>query len=117
NGTTIGGLLTMIGFAAFGKNPKNSYPLMLGVYLGTVFSIYEANDSGPLLAGLFVTTLAPLAGRFGPIIGILVGIAHLSAVMYTGALHGGLNLYNNGFTGGLVATIFVGILTGYREKE
>ena len=117
NGATIGGLLTMIGFGAFGKNPKNSYPLMLGVYLGTVFSIYDANDSGPLLAGLFVTTLAPLAGRFGPIIGILVGIAHLSAVMYTGALHGGLNLYNNGFTGGLIATIFVGILTGYREKE
>lgn len=117
NGATIGGVLTMIGFAAFGKNPKNSYPLMLGVYLGTVFSIYNANDSGPLLDGLFVTTLAPLAGRFGPVVGIAAGAAHLSAVMYTGALHGGLNLYNNGFTGGLIATIFIGILTGFRDKE
>lgn len=117
NGATIGGVLTMIGFAAFGKNPKNSYPLMLGVYLATVFSIYDANDSGPLLAGLFVTTLAPLAGRFGPVVGIAAGVAHLSAVMYTGALHGGLNLYNNGFTGGLIATIFIGILTGFRDKE
>lgn len=117
NGATLGGLLTMIGFGAFGKNPKNSFPLMLGVYLATVFSIYNANDPGPLLAGLFVTTLAPIAGGFGPIVGVLAGIAHLSVVMATSALHGGLNLYNNGFTGGLIATIFIGILTGYRDKE
>ena len=117
NGATLGGLLTMIGFAAFGKQPKNIYPVMLGVYLGTVFSVFNASDPGPLLAALFVTTIAPLAGRYGPFIGILAGFVHLSAVNFTGVLHGGLNLYNNGFTAGLVATIFIGVIKGYTERD
>ena len=117
NGATLGGLLTMIGFAAFGKQPKNIFPVMLGVYLGTIFSVFNASDPGPLLAALFVTTIAPLAGRYGFVVGVLAGFVHLSVVNFTGILHGGLNLYNNGFTGGLVATVFVGIINGYKEKE
>lgn len=117
NGATVGGLLTVVGFGAFGKHPKNILPVMIGVYLGTFFSGVSANEPGPLLAALFVTTLAPLAGKFGPVIGILAGFTHFSVVGFTSILHGGLNLYNNGFTGGLVATIFVGILNGYKDRE
>lgn len=117
NGATLGGILTMVGFAAFGKQPKNIYPVMLGVYLGTVFSVFNANDPGPLLAALFVTTIAPLAGRYGALVGILAGFVHLSVVNFTGVLHGGLNLYNNGFTAGLVATIFIGVIKGYTERD
>ena len=117
NGATLGGLFTMIGFGAFGKQPKNIYPLMLGVFLATYFSTYNLNDPGPLLAGLFVTTIAPLAGHFGPIIGVMAGFAHFSVVNITGAFHGGLNLYNNGFTAGLIATIFIGVINGYREEN
>lgn len=117
NGATLGGLLTMVGFAAFGKHPKNIFPVMLGVYLGTIFSVFNPSDPGPLLAALFVTTIAPLAGRYGFLTGVIAGFVHLSVVNFTGVLHGGLNLYNNGFTGGLVATAFVGIINGYKEKE
>lgn len=117
NGATLGGILTMVGFAAFGKQPKNIYPVMLGVYLGSVFSVFNANDPGPLLAALFVTTIAPLAGRYGALVGILAGFVHLSVVNFTGVLHGGLNLYNNGFTAGLVATIFIGVIKGYTERD
>ena len=35
NGPTVGGVLTMIGFAAFGKHVLNILPVMLGVYLGS----------------------------------------------------------------------------------
>lgn len=117
NGATLGGLLTMVGFAAFGKHPKNIFPVMLGVYLGTIFSVFNPSDPGPLLAALFVTTIAPLAGKYGFLTGVIAGLVHLSVVNFTGVLHGGLNLYNNGFTGGLVATAFVGIINGYKEKE
>ena len=117
NGATLGGLLTMVGFAAFGKHPKNIFPVMLGVYLGTIFSVFNPSDPGPLLAALFVTTIAPLAGKYGFLTGVIAGFVHLSVVNFTGILHGGLNLYNNGFTGGLVATAFVGIINGYKEKN
>lgn len=117
NGATIGGILTVIGFGAFGKHPRNIIPIYIGVYLGTLFSTYNANDPGPMLAALFGTTLAPLAGKFGPIVGALAGFTHLSVVLYTGTLHGGLNLYNNGFAAGLVAAIFVAIINAFTDNE
>lgn len=117
NGATLGGIFTIIGFGAFGKNPKNILPIMIGVYLGTIFSSYNPSDPGPLLAALFGTTLAPLAGKFGSLTGILAGFFHLSVVIYTGALHGGLNLYNNGFASGIVATIFVAVINGFDDNN
>lgn len=122
NGATVGGLLTMIGFAAFGKHPLNIVPIMLGVWLGTYsrilpYSVLQSNAPGPLLAALFGTTLAPIAGKFGLVIGIVAGFVHLSVVSNVGILHGGLNLYNNGFAGGIVATIFIGIINGLRRNE
>lgn len=120
NGPTLGGLLTIAGFASFGKHPRNSIPVMLGVYLGTLLKVFNAAEPGPLLAALFATGIAPVAGAYGPYFGIVAGYLHLSMAMHVGWLHGGLNLYNNGFAGGLVATIMVALaksLTAERERE
>lgn len=117
NGPTIGGLFTIVGFSAFGKHPKNVIPILIGVYLGTVTKIWDANTPGALLAALFGTTLAPIAGSFGPIAGIVAGFLHLSVVMNVGYLHGCTNLYNNGFAGGLVATVLVPILKALKKVK
>jgi len=72
------------------------------------------------LAALFATTLAPISGEFGPLAGLAAGIMHLALVMRTGPWHGGLNLYNNGFAGGLTATFTVAIAdwwTAWREEH
>jgi len=110
NGPTIGGVLTMVGFAAFGKHVLNVPPVMLGVYLGSRLMVWQPADPGPLLAALFATTLAPLSGRFGPLLGVLAGLVHLTMVMRTASWHAGLNLYNNGFAGGLTATLFIALI-------
>lgn len=115
NGPTISGLFTMVGFAAFGKHPFNIIPIMAGVWIGSLFSIYEVSAPGTVLAALFGTTLAPVAGQFGPIIGILAGMTHLYVVSITGAMHGGMNLYNNGFAAGFVAAFFVAIMKGIKK--
>ncbi len=111
NGPTLGGVLTMVGFAAFGKHPLNSAPVMLGVLLGSLGMVWHPAQPGPLLAALFGTTLAPLSGGFGPLVGVLAGVLHLTMVMRTAPWHGGMNLYNNGFAGGLTATLLVGIIS------
>ena len=111
NGPTLGGVLTMVGFAAFGKHILNVPPVMVGVYLGSRLMVWQPDDAGPLLAALFATTLAPLSGRFGPLLGLLAGAVHLMLVMRTASWHAGLNLYNNGFAGGLTATLFVGVIS------
>lgn len=115
NGLTISGLYTMVGFASFGKHPLNSIPIMIGVWLASLISIYEVNGPGTILAALFGTTLAPISGRYGPIVGILAGMTHLTLVSTIGVVHGGLNLYNNGFTGGFIAAFFIAIIKGIKE--
>jgi len=74
---------------------------------------WSPSDPGAILAALFGTTLAPIAGTFGPFVGILAGFIHLSVVMNVGFLHGGMNLYNNGFAGGIVAAVFISVLGAF----
>lgn len=121
NGPVIAGIFTMVGFGALGKHVKNVIPIMLGVYLMCIPKIWLHNEPGPLLAGLFGTTLAPFCGRFGPAIGLIAGALHLPMVMHVGEMHGYMNLYNNGFSGGLVAITIVALLRdlkpGLLEEE
>ena len=91
-----------MGFSAFGKHPRNIIPVMFGVWLGAYGMHYEPNYPALQLAGLFGTTLAPVAGHFGSALcGILAGFIHSALVLQTGGPVAGLNLYNNGFSGGL----------------
>jgi hypothetical protein len=110
NGPTIGAIMTVVGFSAFGKNPKNILPIMLGVFLGSLAKPWHADDPSAVLAALFGTTLAPIAGRFGWHWGIVAGFIHASVAQSVGQLHGGLVLYNNGFAAGLVASILVPVI-------
>jgi Protein of unknown function (DUF1576) len=116
NGATLAGVFTVYAFGALGKHPRNILPIMLGVYLMCIPNIWAHAEPGPLLAALFCTTLAPLAGRFGVWAGIAAGALHLPMVMHVGSLHGFMNLYNNGFAGGLAMLIIVGFIKGLRAK-
>ena len=61
--------------------------------------------------------LAPFAGRFGWKAGILAAFVHMSVVLNVGGLHGGLNLYNNGFSAGIVAMILLPIMYKLEERK
>lgn len=117
NGPVIGGLLTVMGFACFGKHPRNCWPVSAGVVIATLLFGKSLTAPGPVLALLFSTTLAPLAGEFGPIIGVAAGFVHLVMVERSAAWHGGLDLYNNGFAGGLTATFFVAVIQWFRSLK
>jgi hypothetical protein len=117
NGPVLGALMTILGFAAFGKHVRNVVPVVAGVFLATLFFGKGLTEPGPLLAFLFVTALAPIAGEFGAIIGIVGGFLHFVMVLRTGDWHGGMDLYNNGFASGLTATLIVSIIEWYRSNK
>ncbi len=117
NGPVIGGVLTVTGFAAFGKHAKNCIPVLVGVYLASLFKVWDTGSTEVIIAGLFGTTLAPVAGQFGALAGAAAGFFHLSVVMNVGMLHGGLNLYNNGFAGGFVAACMVPVLNALKKED
>ncbi|MBM7615665.1 DUF1576 domain-containing protein [Alkaliphilus hydrothermalis] len=116
NGPVIGGVFTIIGFGAFGKHIKNILPVMLGVVLAAFIMKWQVNEIGPVLAALFGTTLAPIAGQFGWKAGMIAGFLHMAVVMNVGYLHGGMNLYNNGLAGGLVAALMIPLLESLRRE-
>jgi len=114
NGPVIGAILTIVGFSAYGKHPRNIVPIMLGVFIGSLVKPWAAADPSATLAALFGTTLAPIAGRFGWQWGLVAGFVHSSAAMSVGPLHAGLNLYNNGFAAGIVASVLVPVILAVR---
>lgn len=116
NGASLAGILTIAGFGAFGKHLKNIVPIFVGVILGGLTKMWAINDPAAVLAGLFGTTLAPIGGKFGWRYGILAGFIHSSVVLNVGYLHGGFNLYNNGFAGGIVAATLIPIIEHFREE-
>ena len=101
NGPILAGVFTVVGFSANGKTIFNTFPILVGILLASLGS--KGNDFTLAISGLFGTALAPISGVFGPIAGIIAGWLHLAVVQNVGLVHGGLNLYNNGFSAGIVA--------------
>ncbi len=118
NGPTLGGIFTIMGFSAYGKHVFNILPVMAGVLLGSVVMSWHINDSSVQLAVLFCTTLAPVSGYFGWPFGLLAGFLHSSVVLHAGTPVEGMNLYNNGFSGGLVAIVLFPLITAiFRHRK
>jgi len=113
SGPVVGAILTAFGFAAFGAHVKNYVPVLLGVYLSTYLNQFTPETPGVQLAAIFAVGLAPIAGRFGVIAGILAGMLHVAIATCTSQMYGGLNLYNNGFSAGWVAIIMVPVLESF----
>lgn len=125
SGPVIAALLTLCGFSFFGKNLFNSWAIPLGVLLyarftGSPFSRY-------ILHALFGTGLAPLTSQIsfglglpmavGIPLGNLAGVAagFLLPVLAGHFLkfHQGYNLYNIGFTCGILGMFFMGVLRAF----
>ena len=117
NGPTIGGILTVIGFSAKGKSPTNILPIMLGVMLGGITKQWSPSDPSAQLAALFGTTLAPISGSFGPVAGMIAGFIHSSVVLHAGMGYSGVNLYNNGFAGGIVSIVVYPVFVRFFRRN
>ncbi len=117
NGPLACCVLSMVGFGAFGKHPKNVLPVMAGSILAALLLVkIPITSPGVLLATLLCTGLAPIAGQFGWKWGIVAGFIHMTVVQNTSILHGGMNLYNNGFAAGLVCVLLVPIIEALQQE-
>lgn len=133
----VAGVFTIIGFAAFGKHPLNTLPILAGTIIGfTVISFIDSPFTnllpsnhpdaayrstigihGYTAAILFSTTLAPISKEFGWKAGIIAGFYHMMVIVIGGNFQGGFNLYNNGWMGGFVAATTVPVFLAFKEKK
>lgn len=117
NGAVIAGIIGIVAFGAFGKHLLNVIPISIGVIIASLLGGKSLSDPSVIMTTLFSTGLAPIAGQFGIIIGILTGFIHMTVINNIGSLTGGINLYNNGFIGGLVAITIIPIIDGLKKGD
>lgn len=115
NGPILGTIFLIMSYASNGKNPRNITPIMLGVFIGTLLNTWHITQPPVILAALFGTALAPIADFYGPFAGLIAGFLHSSVALYAGSPLAGLNLYNNGFAAGLVATVMYPVLSRFMK--
>lgn len=123
-GPTIGVVLAALTFTSMGQHPKNIWPILAGyqlLYCATMLLCsmtgreigWTISTQAYINGAAFATGLCPIVGRYGVRAGILAGFLCASMCSATSALHGGLVLYNGGFTTGLTALILLPILEHY----
>jgi len=117
NGPVIAGIFTVMGFGSFGKHLKNIIPVLVGAVVSAYINKWDPSLTANVTAILFSTGLAPIAGQFGWIWGIVAGFLHVNIAMHIGYLNSGLNLYNNGFAAGLVAMFLLPLIIAFRKDK
>ena len=117
NGPVIGAIFTIVGFAAFGKHPRNIVPIMVGVFLGTLAKPWErARSVAPARRAVRHHARADRRA-----LRLALGDRRPASCMRRrrkpSALHAGLNLYNNGFAAGIVAPMLVPVIIAIRARS
>ena len=107
-----------------GQHVRNVWPIFVGYPLLSIFSTlfnhligghaaWTVSTQAYINSVAFATGLCPIVGRYGTAAGIAAGMLCAALCTSTGALHGGLMLYNGGFTAGITALILIPILEHY----
>lgn len=127
-GNVAGLIFAAITFSTSGQHVKNVYPIIIGyMALSAVVHLlcFSLNLDVPwtlstqsYFGGVaFATGLCPFASKYGFRYGVLAGALSAVICSVTAQMHGGLMLYNGGFTAGLTALLLVPILDFYNVKE
>lgn len=127
NGFLIASFFIVSGFSLFGKNLYNITSIILGVYLYSKFK--KESFSKYVAIANFATSLAPLVSQvtFGMnlqpviavilanVIGLVIGFIFPTLASSFSNFHKGFNIYNAGFTSGVIGVIFMSLfrLIGY----
>ena len=124
-GGSIACLMLVLGFALFGKNLLNVWPILGGVWLyarfrGEPFAAHlNVAFFGCALAPvtseiLFSTSLSPWTSvPLGIVTGLAMGFIMPPVAAQLFRAHNGYTLYNMGFTAGLIGTLVVAIYMSY----
>ena len=124
-GPTMAALFINAGYAFWGKNPVNIIPVILGTALYA--RIHNSKLSRYIYTALFGTCLAPLLTELvylfpfswqinlvcAVLAGVLIGFVLPPLSMHTASMHMGYNLFNVGFSGGILAFAVVCLLRSF----
>ena len=118
NGVTFGVMFCMLATCNAGSHPGNVWPICVGYGLASkLFQLLATVTGGDfnqylnsqaIIVGLcYANGLSPIADKYGWHYGMLAAMLHFCMVTTVPELHGGMCLYNGGFTAALVCLLMV----------
>lgn len=124
-GITMAALAIDMCFGFWGKNPVNIFPIFMGVFLYA--RLHKASISRYLYTALFGACLGPLVTELmyklpfpfeirlvlTLVIGISIGLMLPPLSAHTVSMHMGYNLFNVGFSGGVLAFAIVCVMRSF----
>lgn len=121
-GATMGAVFCMLCCCCNGATPRNVLPIMLGYgVMGLLnrlgITAFAVNAQAIVVGLCFASGLAPISGEYGAPAGIVAGMLHYCLVTSVPAIHGGFNLYNGGFTAGIVCFLYVPVLQRFFKTK
>ena len=129
NGITFGVIFCMLSTCNAGSHPANVWPILLGYalasylfqFLSPIFggSFTQYLYAQSIVVGLcYANGLSPIADKYGWFYGMLASMMHFCMVTTVPFLHGGMCLYNGGFTAALVCLLMVpGLERHFKTKQ
>lgn len=117
NGAIFGTILAVSGFAGAGLHLKNTSFVMLGAILMCLITRTNITSTSIIIGILFSAGVAPIAGRYGIVAGIIAGMLHIAILPLCRSFQGGYDLYNNGFCAGFVACILIAIIEAFKKED
>lgn len=117
NGAIFGTILAVSGFAGAGLHLKNTSFVMLGAILMCLITKMNITSTSIIIGILFSAGVAPIAGRYGIVAGIIAGMLHIAILPLCRSFQGGYDLYNNGFCAGFVACILIAIIEAFKKED
>ena len=118
NGVTFGVIFCMLATCNAGSHPGNIWPITTGYGLASKVCQMLAGMTGgsfnqylntqAMVVGLcYANGLSPISDKYGWSYGMAAAMIHFFMVTTVPQLHGGLCLYNGGFTAALVCLLMV----------
>lgn len=117
NGATVGAVISVLCWTGNGANTRNMMPIFVGYGIYSLISGVPLNSQYLCVAVCYATGLAPLCGRYGVFYGIFAGTVHAYLAGITATMHGGFNLYNGGFSAGLVSVVLLPVIQSIAKHE
>jgi len=124
-GVSIAAIFLMGGFALFGKNILNIWFIIGGVFLYSrvqkekfhkyIYIALFGTSMSPIVSEILFSIDRPLWVRisFATVVGITIGFVLPPLSTYLLRVHQGYNLYNIGFTSGMIGTVFVSVFKSF----
>ncbi len=124
-GLTLAAMYINAGFALFGKNPVDILPIIMGTVIYA--AVHHTRLSRYIYTAMFGTCLAPFVtelvyilpfspavnGILAVVTGMFIGFVLPPLSAHTASMHMGYNLFNVGFSAGVLAFVLMCVLQSF----